>query len=225
MACPLMGVHRVGKVRADVLYKVLLLSLLVPATSLGSPCPKWVAPQSRPAEDPRAMWRLQQVLLDLAEEKFGTRDISKKIYQPTFHVDGPHIRLTPTLDGAFAELSHFAQNYWPTAVYELAHETVHLLNPQPGQQSTVLEEGLAVEFAVFAQLALGLSPQLPEEGPYRDALKAIRRLPDAPFSIGFQIRMQRGSLRHARGPDLVGVDPALAAQLLKKFHNDRTVID
>ena len=85
-----------------------------------------------PGQDPSALWSMQLQLLRLAEDTLGPRDASKVIYQPIFVEDGPHIRNTPNLDGAFAELSRNAEGYWPTVVKELAHETVHLLNPRPG---------------------------------------------------------------------------------------------
>ena len=86
-------------------------------------------PHTSPRNDPVALWAFQQNLLSIAEAALGARDTSKKIYQPGFTDDGPHIRNTPELDGAFAELSRNSECYWPTAIYEMAHETVHLLNP------------------------------------------------------------------------------------------------
>ena len=43
---------------------------------------------------------LQQNFLSVAEAALGARDTSKKIYQPGFTDDGPHVRNTPELDGA-----------------------------------------------------------------------------------------------------------------------------
>ena len=84
---------------------------------------------STPGQDPSAVWSLQLQLLELAEGALGPRDGSRVMYQPVFADTGPNIRNTPNLDGAFAELSRSAEAYWPSAVYELAHETVHLLTP------------------------------------------------------------------------------------------------
>ena len=71
---------------------------------------------SSPGQDPSALWTVQLQLLGLAEDTLGHRDVSKVIYQPVFADDGPHIRNTPNLDGAFAELSRNAEAYWPTVV-------------------------------------------------------------------------------------------------------------
>jgi hypothetical protein len=44
-----------------------------------------------------------------AERLFGSSDQRKIIYQPSWDVDGPHVRYTPNKDGAFAELSFNAK--------------------------------------------------------------------------------------------------------------------
>ncbi len=62
-----------------------------------------------PREDPSGLWSMQVHLLKLAEDILGPRDASKTIYQPVFADDGPYIRNTPNLDGAFAELSRNAE--------------------------------------------------------------------------------------------------------------------
>lgn len=100
----------------------------------------------RPDKSPAAVWQLQNMLLDKAQELLGPR-IDKKIYQPTFSDKGANIINTPNMDGAFAVLSLNAAGYWPTTVYELAHETVHLLDPVRGC-TNYLEEGVAVAFSV-----------------------------------------------------------------------------
>ena len=94
-----------------------------------------------PREDPSALWSVQLQLLSLAEDTLGPRDISKVIYQPIFTDHDPNIRNTPNLDGAFAELSRNAEGYWPTVAKELAHETVHLLNPKPGNGTAIIFPG------------------------------------------------------------------------------------
>ena len=47
--------------------------------------------------------RFSRVSLSIAEAALGARDTTTKMYQPSFTYDGPHIRNTPELDGAFAE--------------------------------------------------------------------------------------------------------------------------
>ena len=85
-------------------------------------------PVTEPLNDPPGLWALQLELLDIAELLLGGRDQSKTIYQPQFASGIPCIRNTPNLDGAYVELSPNGRFYWPTVLFEMAHETVHLLD-------------------------------------------------------------------------------------------------
>ena len=140
-----------------------------------------------PGQDPSALWSVQLQLLKLAEDTFGPRDASKTICQPAIAEDGPYIRNTPNLDGAFAELSRNAEGYWPTAVKELAHETVHLLNPKPGD-GTWLSEGIAVAFSNYAQRQFELELQRVNMASYRRSLELVSELPPDPLAAGRLIR-------------------------------------
>ena len=140
-------------------------------------------PDGRPEVDPQALWRLQNELLTLAESLLGPRDSAKKIYQPNFDSDGPHIRNTPNLDGAFAELSPNAAGYWPTVVYEMGHETVHLLNPDR-LGVNFLEEGMAVAFSLRAMERYGLPVEGIREESYAKALGLVRQLSPDVFAAG-----------------------------------------
>jgi hypothetical protein len=101
-----------------------------------------------PKEAPSSLWTLQNELIQEAEALLGPRDYSKIVYQPDWNCDGPHIRYTPSKDGAFAELGFNAMNDWKMAVYQLAHETVHLLDQHGGERTNNLEEGAAVRFSL-----------------------------------------------------------------------------
>lgn len=150
-------------------------------------------PASVPEHDAPGLWVLQNHLLALAEQFVGGRDQSKQIYQPAFHEDGPHIRNTPTCDGAFVELGKGSKVSWPTAIYEMAHESLHLLNPIAGYTNW-LEEGVAVEFSIHAQCLFGLPIQSPKSGPYLEALELVRALPGGTFPAAYRIRRLAGSL-------------------------------
>ena len=166
---------------------------------------------------------MQSHLLKLAEDTLGQRDASKLICQPTFADVGPHIRNKPNLDGAFAELSRNAEVYWPTTVYELAHETVHLLNPKPGVGNW-LAEGIAVAFSVYAQRRYNSGPQRINEQSYRRALQLVSELPDGPLAAGRRIRATCGSLDNATQSILdtlfPSADPEMLAELCQTFDRD-----
>lgn len=174
-------------------------------------------PTSIPENDPAALWWLQGVLMNWAEQLVGKRNQSKKIYQPAFHENGPHIRNSPSLDGAFVELSCRAKEYWPTTVYEMAHETIHLLDPMAGYTNW-LEEGVAVEFSIYAQQMFRLPCiQSPKSGPYREALEMVRSLPDGAFSSAYRIRKALGSLGAVSFEQLCALFPTHDPQSLRRL--------
>ena len=166
---------------------------------------------------------MQLQLLKLAEELLGSRDQSKTIYQPAFADDGPYIRNTPNLDGAFAELSRNAEGYWPTVVTELAHETVHLLNPRPGVGNW-LSEGMAVAFSNYAQRRYGMEPQNINMESYTRSLELVSELPPDPLTAGRRIRDVCGSFNAATRSILETlyptVDPETLAELCNPFERD-----
>ena len=117
------------------------------------------------------------------------------IYQPRFTDDGPQLRNTPALDGAYVELSRNGQRYWPTVVFEMSHETVHLLNPIPGNANN-LEEGVAVAFSLHVQSSYGIS--IPVSMPsYLYALRLVQALLEDPLAAAARVRRQVGSLSAA----------------------------
>lgn len=169
-----------------------------------------------PGQDPSALWCVQLQLLKLTEDTFGPRDASKTICQPVFTDHDPNIRNTPSLDGAFAELSRNAETYWPTVVNELAHETLHLLNPKPGD-GTWLSEGMAVAFSNYAQRQFELEPQRVNMASYRRSLELVSELPPGPLVAGRLIREACGSLDNATRSILETLFPRVDAETLTEL--------
>lgn len=180
-------------------------------------------PQERPEDSPAFLWSLQLQLLQEVEARLGTRDPDKKVYQPTFSDANPHIINTPSLDGAFAELSRNAAGFWPTAVYELAHETVHLLNPIAGN-TIVLEEGMAETFAIEMAETLGGQIIVPSLESYAAACGAVKKLAGDVFGAGKKIRENCGALSRATPAELSllfqEVDSALLDELSAQFQRE-----
>ena len=150
-------------------------------------------PSTRPESDPTALVALQNELLAVAEHLLGPRDLSKTIFRPAFDERGPRLRNTSALDGAFIELSFNAKGYWPTVVYEMAHECVHLLNPTVSYTNW-LEEGIAVEFSILMLAAYELPPLSPPPGPYLEALEMVRALPGGSLTAARAARSAAGAL-------------------------------
>jgi hypothetical protein len=166
-------------------------------------------PVDAPKDDPVALWRLQWLLLGEAESVLGPRDHSKQIYQPIISNRGPLIINTPNLDGAFVELSANAGGYWPTAIYEMAHETVHLLNPVVGATNW-LEEGIAVRFSLHAQSVFTKAqPQSPTLASYQRALQLVCSIPGDSFLAAKIVRATAGALSSATPGALITACPTI----------------
>ena len=169
-------------------------------------------PATQPVNDPAGLWSLQLELLATAESLLGPREASKKLCQPQFTDDGPQLRNTPDLDGAYVELSRNGQRYWPTVVFEMSHETVHLLNPIPGHTNN-LEEGVAVAFSLHVQPSYGIS--IPVSMPsYRYALQLVRALSGQPLEAAARVRRQAGSFSAATRQCLAELFPEVDGDIL-----------
>lgn len=140
-------------------------------------------PETHPINDDVSLWQLQTELMAEAESVFGLRDSTKKLYQPSWDPDGPNVRYTPNKDGAFAELCPFAEQDWKFAVYQLAHETVHLLDQSGGDKTHLLEEGAAVKFSLDMMVKYGFDTKgFPALQTYRNALSLFESLSSDPYA-------------------------------------------
>jgi hypothetical protein len=175
-----------------------------------------IVPSSRPADDPISLWALQQELLSSAQELLGSRDSSKCICQPSFGDRVPRLINTPDGGGAFAQLSDSAAGAWKFAVFQLAHETVHLLNPTVGH-TNYLEEGIAFAFSLHVQPTYGISVVGPAAGVYAEALQLVSSLPGGIFVAAKRIREVCGSLGSANVKSLVELFPACAEAVIEKL--------
>lgn len=171
---------------------------------------------SLPSESPEGLWALQNFLLTHIEGLIGNKDPIKKIYQPVFGEGHPYICNTPSLDGAFAVLSLNAKVYWPTTLYELAHETVHLLNPKIGN-ANVLEEGVATIFSEEMSKRFtnhAMTSKLPS---YRDAANLANELPEPFYDSIKKLRLKAGALYNVSESDICSLFPNLDVNLAQKL--------
>lgn len=179
-------------------------------------------PEGNPRDAPNALWALQTELLSLAESLLGPRDASKKIYQPQFADSGPHIRNTPSQDGAFVELGRDSECSWPETIFEMAHETVHLLNPICGNTNN-LEEGVAVSFSLHVQPTYNICVR-PAMEAYVEVLRLVGMLPGGPLEAARRVRERVGALSEAKTADLKDlfphVDGAVLTKLAEQFVRD-----
>ncbi len=114
-------------------------------------------------------------------------------------------------------LSYASKNYWPTVLYEMAHETIHLLNPISGSANW-LEEGVAVEFSIYAQQKFSLPCiQSPDSGSYRQALDMVRLLPGGALCSAYRVRDAFGSLSSVTFDQLCELFPDHDLESLRKL--------
>ena len=161
------------------------------------------------------MGALQIELLSMAESILGRRNLSKKVYRPQFSGDGPHIRNTQNLDGAFVELSRAGECSWPEVVFEMAHETVHLLNPIAGNTNN-LEEGVAVAFSLHVQPSYSICVH-PSSPSYLHVFQLASMLPEGPLEAARRARDRVGALSDVTERDLGELFPNVDAVVLGKL--------
>ncbi|MGN2430682.1 hypothetical protein [Pseudomonas syringae] len=180
----------------------------------------FVCPDTSPEASPEALWVLQLKLDECAQKLFGPRNPSKKLYQPTFEVDGPNVRNTKNQDGGFAELSLAAAKSWPAAIHELAHETIHLLDPRPGYPigdgASWLEEGIAVNFSLAISSAVGNKGKVSIK-KYSLANGLVNRLGGDLFRKVSDIRKRCGHFSDATVLDVLEFAPNLPRHVAEKL--------
>lgn len=171
-----------------------------------------------PINDPISLWGLQGELLGMAEKTFGLRDTRKKVYQPSWNISGPHIRHSKTKDGAWAELGLNAKYNWKLTLYQLAHETVHLLDQCQEPQTNLLEEGAAVKFSLDMLNLYGFdSVGFPTLHSYLIALNTFNKISLDPYAVSKSCREICGSFLSIDKETLIKVSPEIKADIISEL--------
>jgi hypothetical protein len=89
--------------------------------------------------------KARRLLVD-AEKRFGGSDRSWKLVGIGVHEDGPRIWFPSPADKLVTIQLHASSE--DQALYQLAHEVVHLLAPNRAPPTIMFEEGLAVLFSL-----------------------------------------------------------------------------
>ena len=123
-------------------------------------------------------WSLASVAGDLlteAELRFGQRDQSWTFCGVEFSPHGPQIWFPGDRKNIVIQLSMHATTDWRRAVWQLAHEIIHLLAPVKGEKASNFEEGLAALFAdqIAAANQLGWSTASGEYLPPKVAVAGL----------------------------------------------------
>jgi len=115
---------------------------------------------------------LLSTMLTDAEQMFGTRDMTYTPVGIEFYGDRPKVWYPGTNKHISIILTDSAREDPPQAVFQLAHEVVHILSPTGGANAPVVEEGLSALFQERANEIYGLNLRLVSK-PYIKAQKLI----------------------------------------------------
>jgi hypothetical protein len=163
--------------------------------------------------------RLGQMLAR-AEAQFGQRNQSFTILGIEFRDGGPQVWFPGNRDHVVVQLSLSAMQDLNRAMFQLAHECFHLLDPAAGG-SNVLDEGVATHFSLeFMQSEFRL--QYPTGDPkYDRACALVRRMLSLRGDSARELRRLHGPLRHITAPQIMticpGLDSQFAQQLIEPF--------
>lgn len=149
-------------------------------------------------ETNRAQCVLQWTLVRVIESWFGERSAGAvQIGRPTFEGGRPQIFFAPDGSQVCAQLSEASGGNWSAAMYELAHETVHLLDPEDGFTNW-FEEGVATAAAQECHsIRFESSEPPPLPGDYQTAHEMVLNLGQEWRAIARDVRDQCGTMRGA----------------------------
>lgn len=116
--------------------------------------------------------------MSFAEEFFGGRDKNFTILGIEFNETGPRIWYPKNNGNIVIQLTPDALNSEAIALYQLAHESVHLLSPSRGAHANVLEEGVAVWFSWwYVKKVLGIDAhEFTDEANYLTAGLLVEKI-------------------------------------------------
>jgi hypothetical protein len=158
-----------------------------------------------PAESLADAYELRDEMLALIEAELGPRDASYALAPFEFRPDGPYIEFPASLTAGIV-LSPGAARYWPTFIYETAHELVHLLNPVPFE-TTWFEEAVAMDVQLrLTPLLCGID--IPGYGPWQHALEILRRTFESPAVEARRVREHCGAFANVTAEQLTALYPS-----------------
>jgi len=162
---------------------------------------------------------LLSTLLNDAEQMFGPRDMSYTPVGIEFFGDRPQVWYPGTNKHISIILTDSAREDPPQAIFQLAHEVMHLLAPSGGGSAPVVEEGLSALFQQRANEIYNLDLHLVSV-PYIKAAEFTNMLLKGQSDIIKQLRKIEPSFSKWTPRFLVseaGIPNQLAVQLCEPF--------
>lgn len=161
--------------------------------------------------------RLGQIL-EIVENEFGPRDKNYTILGVEFRDGVSQTWFPKNCGNVVIQLSREAMQDPVRALFQLAHESVHLLNPCPGG-TNVLEEGAATSFSLRYITQLGYSYGVGDK-QYEEASRLVEGLvgirPDA-LKV---LRRLHGPLRGITAAQIQDVSPKIEHSVAERLTQD-----
>ena len=146
-------------------------------------------------------------MLSMCEKEFGPRDQSFTILGVEFREGVPQVWFPGNCGQVVVQLGREAMQEPVRALYQLAHECVHLLDPHPGG-GNVLEEGTAVRFAQQYLASVGRSMRTGDKR-YDDASQLVGQLLTVRGDAVKELRRLHGSLAKIIAEQIGSICPEL----------------
>lgn len=177
-------------------------------------------PAMLPKDDENSGLIAKEMILAEAERLFGERNPSFTIIEKiTYSNIGPMVSIFErSSKSCVVILSEKSKESWGCFMYEMAHESIHLLYPQE-EAASYLEEGVAVWFARYMCKKYNYSYKKPD-GKYGKALELILKLDAQPLVMVRNIRSRSPNLTDISTKDIKHFYPKVerkdSNQLIKK---------
>ncbi len=165
-------------------------------------------------------WTLTSRLGDMlmyAEEMFGTRNKLFTILGIEFNDSGPRIWYPKNNGNIVIQLTPEALNSETIALYQLAHECVHLLSPSGSANANVLEEGVAVYFSWwYLRKVFGVDGhEITDEPNYKTAGLLVEKILNKQPDFFKKARSLRPDIWTLTQEELMNLSPDLSSEEAK----------
>ena len=156
-------------------------------------------------------------LINRAEAAYGPRDRSYTILGVEFREGVPQVWFPADCNHVVIQLGHTALQDPTQALFQLAHECIHLLDPRSGG-SNRLEEGLATVFSIdYLADELHVRDYHPTDPRYVTAASLVRELLAVHSDGPKLIREHHGALGRATAEQIRGICPKLSPETAPKL--------
>ncbi len=162
--------------------------------------------------------RLGQIL-EMVESEFGPRDKRYTILGIEFRNGVPQIWFPENCGNVVIQLSREAMQEPKRALFQLAHESVHLLDPHAGG-ANLLEEGTATRFALHYITTEFRCPYRTGDQRYDEASCLVQKLVNARPDALKELRRLHGPLRGVTAAQIRDIALELECSIAERLAQD-----